>query len=165
MKFFNEPPGIGFEKGVADHRAGICGDHDPAGVAPHRVDGRGQPVHRVVGPVVEVRLDPQHADTALWGWQAATGIVLLFLATVHLFGVLRNPGELGPVDSARQVWSEGMLPLYVVLLPAVELHVGFGLYRLAMKWGWLQSARPAVVRGRLKRVMWGPRVSKKCPFV
>lgn len=97
----------------------------------------------------------KHPDTGLWGWQAITGIVLLFLATIHLHGVLTHAHALGPVESARQVWSERMFPLYFLLLPAVELHVGIGLYRLAMKWGWFQSTRPAVTRRRLKRAMWG----------
>ena len=42
-----------------------------------------------------------------------------------------------------------------MLLPAVELHVGIGLYRLAMKWGWFEADRSARTRRRLKLAMWG----------
>ena len=35
-----------------------------------------------------------------------------------------------------------MWPLYLVMLFAVEFHGGIGLYRLALKWGWFEGARP-----------------------
>lgn len=95
-----------------------------------------------------------HGDTRLWWWQVVTGFTILFLATIHLYGVLTNPAELGPFESAAQVWSGRLWPLYLLLLPAVELHVGIGLYRLAMKWGWFEADRSAVVRRRLKIAMW-----------
>lgn len=95
-----------------------------------------------------------HGDTRLWWWQVVTGFTIMFLATIHLYTVITNPGELGPIESAEQVWSGRMWPLYLLLLPAVELHVGIGLYRLAMKWGWFEADRSAVVRRRLKVAMW-----------
>lgn len=96
----------------------------------------------------------RHGDTRLWWWQVITGFTILFLATIHLYTVITNPSELGPFESAEQVWSGRMWPLYLLLLPAVELHVGIGLYRLAMKWGWFEADRSAVVRRRLKVAMW-----------
>jgi fumarate reductase subunit C len=47
-----------------------------------------------------------------------------------------------------------MWPLYLVMLFAVEFHGGIGLYRLAMKWGWLEGADPAITRRRLKALKW-----------
>jgi fumarate reductase subunit C len=47
-----------------------------------------------------------------------------------------------------------MWPLYILLLLAVELHGGVGLYRLAMKWGWLEGKDPNASRGWLKRAKW-----------
>ena len=44
------------------------------------------------------------------------------------------------VRGADRVWSEHYWPLYLVLLFAVELHGGIGLYRLAVKWGWFAGA-------------------------
>ena len=96
-----------------------------------------------------------HADTTLWWWQVVTGAVVGLTATIHLYHILANPGGLGPYESASQVWSGRMWPLYLVLLPAVELHVGIGLYRLAMKWGWFEADRSARTRRRLKLAMWG----------
>ena len=57
----------------------------------------------------------KHSDTSLWAIQAFTGFVLFFTATVHF-------------------WI-----LYIVLLFAVELHASIGLYRLCIKWGWLEG--------------------------
>ena len=50
--------------------------------------------------------------------------------------MLTRPERIGPFESADRVWSEHYWPLYLVLLFAVELHGGIGLYRLAVKWGW-----------------------------
>ena len=80
-----------------------------------------------------------HGDTSLWGWQAATGFALFFLATIHLYGMLTHPALIGPFESADRVWTGRMWPLYLVLLFVVELHGGVGLYRLALKWDWPQG--------------------------
>jgi fumarate reductase subunit C len=42
-----------------------------------------------------------------------------------------------------------------VLLFAVELHGGVGLYRLVVKWGWLEGRDPERTRHRLTRLKWG----------
>jgi fumarate reductase subunit C len=75
----------------------------------------------------------RHEDTALWWVQAWTGFALFFLASVHLYQMLKNPGDIGPYESAERVWSGGWWPLHLILLFAVELHGGVGLYRLAVK--------------------------------
>ena len=41
--------------------------------------------------------------------------------------------------SAYRFWSEHFWILYIVLLFAVELHASIGLYRLCIKWGWLEG--------------------------
>jgi fumarate reductase subunit C len=69
--------------------------------------------------------------------------------------MLMHPGDIGPYGSADRVWSGRWWPLYLVLLLAVELHGGIGLYRLMLKWGWLEGANPAASRRRLQRVKWG----------
>jgi fumarate reductase subunit C len=97
----------------------------------------------------------RHEDTTLWWWQAVTGFALFFLASAHLFVMLSRPGRIGPFESADRVWSDHLWPLYLVLLFAVELHGGIGLYRLAMKWGWFSVSEPAVTRRRLKTLKWG----------
>jgi fumarate reductase subunit C len=96
-----------------------------------------------------------HGDTTLWWIQVVTGFMLFFLASVHLYQMLMNPGLIGPYASADRVWSGRWWPLYVVLLFAVEVHGGVGLYRLAVKWGWFEGPDPAASRRRLQRVKWG----------
>ena len=44
--------------------------------------------------------------------------------------------------------------MYLVLLFAVELHAGIGLYRLAVKWQWFTGHDPEAGRARLKRLKW-----------
>ena len=95
-----------------------------------------------------------HGDTALWLWQVLTGFALFFLAAPHLYTVLTHPGLIGPYASADRVWSGLMWPLYIVLLLAVELHGGIGLYRLCVKWGWFMGSDPNAARQRLKTLKW-----------
>ena len=96
----------------------------------------------------------RHADTTLWLWQVWTGFALFFLATVHVYTMLTRPDSIGPFASADRVWSDLLWPLYLVLLFAVELHAGIGLYRLAVKWGWFTGTTPDVTRRRLMRLKW-----------
>ena len=65
-----------------------------------------------------------------------------------------RPERIGPFGSADRVWSDLLWPLYLVLLFAVELHAGIGLYRLAVKWGWFTGKTPDVTRRRLMRLKW-----------
>ncbi len=95
-----------------------------------------------------------HGDTTLWWVQFLTGFALFFLASPHLFQMLAHPGLIGPFESSDRVWSGGWWPLYLVLLFAVELHGGIGLYRLAVKWGWLQGADADASRRRLAVAKW-----------
>jgi fumarate reductase subunit C len=96
-----------------------------------------------------------HGDTTLWWVQAVTGFALFFLASPHLVQMLLHPELIGPYESSDRVWSGRWWPVYLVLLFAVELHAGIGLYRLAVKWGWPAGADPARTRARLKTLKWG----------
>jgi len=96
----------------------------------------------------------RHEDTTLWFWQVFTGFALFFLATIHLYVMLTRPHLIGPYESADRVWSDRYWPLYILLLLAVELHGGIGLYRLAVKWGWFAGRDPGATRKRLKIGKW-----------
>jgi fumarate reductase subunit C len=96
----------------------------------------------------------KHADTTLWWWQVVTGFAMFFLASIHLHAMLTRPERIGPFESADRVWSDHYWPLYLVLLLAVELHGGIGLYRLAVKWGWFAGGDANATRKRLKRLKW-----------
>jgi len=96
----------------------------------------------------------RHEDTTLWWWQVLTGFALFFMASVHLYIMMTRPGRIGPFESADRVWSDHFWPLYLVLLFAVELHGGIGLYRLAVKWGWFAGPDPDATRKKLKTLKW-----------
>jgi fumarate reductase subunit C len=96
----------------------------------------------------------RHEDTTLWFWQVLTGFALFFLASVHLYVMLTRSDRIGPFESSDRVWSEHFWPLYILLLLAVELHGGIGLYRLAVKWGWLGGGDANATRHRLKLLKW-----------
>jgi len=96
----------------------------------------------------------RHEDTTLWFWQAVTGFVLFFVAAPHVYIMLSHPDLIGPNESSYRVWTGNFWPLYIILLLAVELHGGIGLYRLAVKWGWFEGSDPAATRKRLKVAKW-----------
>jgi fumarate reductase subunit C len=91
----------------------------------------------------------RHADTSLWWVQVLTGFLLFFLVPPHLYQMLVHPGAIGPHGSAARVASDGWAPLYLVLMVPVGLHGVIGLYRLVVKWGWIEGAEPARTRRRL----------------
>jgi len=96
----------------------------------------------------------QHEDTTLWFWQVITGFALFFFAAPHLYIMLTHPEMIGPFESGDRVWTGHYWPLYILLLLAVELHGGIGLYRLAVKWGWFAGPDPNATRKRLKLLKW-----------
>lgn len=95
-----------------------------------------------------------HEDTTLWFVQVFTGFAMFFLGSVHLYIMMTRPDTIGAYGSANRVVSEWMWPLYLLLLLAVELHGSIGLYRLAVKWGFLTGRTPVEGRRKLKRAKW-----------
>ncbi len=96
----------------------------------------------------------RHEDTTLWYWQVVTGFAMFFVASPHLFQMMMHPEQIGPWMSSDRVWSGLWWPLYLVLLFAVELHGGIGLYRLAVKWGWFEGKNDNATRKNLKALKW-----------
>jgi fumarate reductase subunit C len=69
--------------------------------------------------------------------------------------MMTHPAEIGPYESADRFVTGRMWPLYLVLLFAVELHGGIGLYRLVLKWGLLpRNGDPRAQRRCLARLKW-----------
>lgn len=96
----------------------------------------------------------KHTDTSLWLIQVYTGFIMFFLGSAHLVFMLTHSAEIGPYASSDRIWSGGTWPLSLLLVLAVVLHGNIGLYRLAVKWGWLLGADPVAGRRRLKRAKW-----------
>ena len=93
----------------------------------------------------------RHGDTTLWLVQVITGLVLMFTATIHLYEMIMHPGDIGPHASAARVVGGAWL-LDLVLMFAVEVHAGIGIYRLILKWDLFGLTRR---RRLLRRVVTG----------
>ncbi len=96
----------------------------------------------------------KHSDTSLWYFQAATGFVMFFLGSAHLFMMMTKADAIGPFGSADRMWTDFMWPFYLMLLIAVEVHGTVGLYRLCVKWGWFEGKNAKETRVKLKKVKW-----------
>lgn len=95
----------------------------------------------------------RHEDTSIWMIQIITGFIMMFTASVHLYIMMSQPSSIGPYASSARIVDEFMGPLYLVLLVSVVLHSFIGLYRLAVKWGFMEGKDAKASRRRLKLLM------------
>lgn len=93
-----------------------------------------------------------HGDTSLWFVQAITGFIMFFFASFHLGIMFFFPETIDPYGSGDRMLQ--MWPFYLILLFAVELHGGIGLYRLCVKWGWFEGDNARASRKTLKKIKW-----------
>jgi fumarate reductase subunit C len=75
-----------------------------------------------------------HMDTWLWLIQAFTAMVILIMGSIHMWTVLSTL-PITAAKSAARIQGGFWFVFYLILLPMVELHVGIGFYRIAVKWG------------------------------
>lgn len=76
-----------------------------------------------------------HADTWSWVFQSITGSAILLLAAIHIT-VVAGFG-ISPSLSGTRVHYWGFLLFYIVLLLLSEYHASIGLYRIFVKWGFI----------------------------
>ena len=95
----------------------------------------------------------KHEDSSLWMIQIITGFMMFFIGSVHLYIMMSQPSNIGPYASSSRVVDEFMGPLYFMLLISVVSHAFIGLYRLAMKWGFMEGKNTKVSRSRFKFLM------------
>ncbi len=95
----------------------------------------------------------KHEDSSLWMVQVITGFMMFFMGSVHLYIMMTQPADIGPYASSHRVVDEYMGPLYFMLLISVVSHAFIGLYRLAMKWGFMEGKNTKVSRARFKFLM------------
>ena len=95
----------------------------------------------------------KHEDSSLWLVQVITGFMMFFIGSVHLYIMITQPANIGPYASASRIVDEFMGPLYFMLLISVVSHAFIGLYRLAMKWGFMEGKNTKVSRARFKLLM------------
>lgn len=99
-------------------------------------------------------LQLKHPDTWMWYIQVITGFILFFFASAHLIQLILNPANIGPYASSDRIWSGNMWAFYLILLFAVELHAGIGIYRLVIKWGVFLGNDAKRTRARLTLAKW-----------
>jgi fumarate reductase subunit C len=95
----------------------------------------------------------KHSDTNLWFIQITTGFMMFFLGSIHLYIMMTQPANIGPYASSDRIYSDWMWPMYLLLLIAVILHTGVGVYRLIIKWGVFDGRNPRSNRKRSKRII------------
>ena len=78
-----------------------------------------------------------HKDTWLWMVQAVTAMIILIMGAIHMWTVLTDL-PITAQKSAARIQGGFWLVFYLILLPMVELHVGIGFYRIAVKWGFVK---------------------------
>jgi fumarate reductase subunit C len=78
---------------------------------------------------------------------------MFFLGSVHLYIMMTQPQNIGPFASSSRVVDELMGPLYLILLFSVVSHAFIGLYRLAMKWGFMEGKNTKKSRKIFKLLM------------
>lgn len=78
-----------------------------------------------------------HTDTWLWLIQVITAMVILIMGSIHMWTILTDL-PITAAKSAARIQGGFWLVFYLILLPMVELHVGIGFYRIAVKWGFIR---------------------------
>lgn len=96
----------------------------------------------------------RHLDSTLWHWQVVTGLLLFFLASVHLYAMITQPDRIGAEFAVTRIVDERAWLLYVLLTPIAQFHTLTGLYRFALKWGLVSGEDPRRTRERLRWGMW-----------
>jgi fumarate reductase subunit C len=87
-----------------------------------------------------------HLDTWLWVVQALTAFIILIMGCIHMWTVLTDlPITAG--RSAARIQGGWWLLFYVILLPMIELHVGIGIYRIGVKWGYIKRSNRKALHG------------------
>jgi len=95
----------------------------------------------------------KHEDTSLWAIQVLTGFLMFFIGSVHLYIMMTQPENIGPFASSSRVVDQFMAPLYALLLLSVVSHAFIGLYRLALKWGFMEGTNTKVSRKVFKSIL------------
>ncbi len=84
----------------------------------------------------------RHCDTWLWLVQVITAIMLLVMVTSHIIVVMYSL----PITAESSAMREqgGWTPFYIVLLICVGLHLGIGLFRIGVKYGYITDSTRAL---------------------
>ncbi len=88
-----------------------------------------------------------HPETWAWLVQIVTAIFILGLASTHIFQVMTDL-PITAEKSAMRVQEMGSL-FYITLLFSVWLHVGVGIFRMGVKYGYITMKNRKSVKKKL----------------
>jgi fumarate reductase subunit C len=80
-----------------------------------------------------------HLDTWAWGVQILTGLIVLVLATIHIWSVVIT-WPISAAASAARIQG-GYFSNFVLLILVAEIHAMIGLYRILVKWSWVHRRK------------------------
>jgi len=80
----------------------------------------------------------KHSDTWLWVIQTLTAFIILVIACAHIWTMITSL-PMGAAKSAARVQGGYWLGAYLLLLISVELHLAIGMFRVGIKWGFINS--------------------------
>jgi len=89
-----------------------------------------------------------HADTWQWIIQAVSAMIILVMASIHMWVTLTDL-PITAIKSAERIQGGFWAVFFVVLIPLIHLHVGIGFYRIAVKWGFVKDTE----RAKFKKVI------------
>ena len=81
-----------------------------------------------------------HTDTWLWVVQAASAMIILIMGAIHMWAVLSDLPIVALKCAETLQKNKWWLAFYLLLAPLVHVHLGIGLYRIAVKWGFAGRA-------------------------
>ncbi len=81
----------------------------------------------------------KHKETWAWLAQVITGIVLIAFALIHVWEVLSDL-PITTEKSAARIQAPGASLFYLVLMFAAWIHVGIGIFRMGVKYGYITAA-------------------------
>lgn len=80
----------------------------------------------------------KHSDTWLWLVQVVTAVILLVLVSIHVYTIMTNLPISAESSALRE--QNGWTSFYLILLTCVGLHLGIGLFRVSVKFGFITAA-------------------------
>lgn len=89
-----------------------------------------------------------HADTWQWIIQAVSAMIILVMASIHMWVALTDL-PITAAKSAERVQGGYWAVFYLLLIPMIHLHVGIGFYRIGVKWGFVKDSE----RAKFKKVV------------
>ncbi len=91
----------------------------------------------------------RHEDTWLWLVQAATGMLILLMGSIHMW-VLLNDLPITAEKSVALLYAGTWVWFYLFFLLFVAMHVAIGIYRAGVKWGYIRREN----RAKMKKYLY-----------